>query len=444
MVVGTVFHQKCGTLLTSPKNTHATLQIKRPQGTDRVVVAAAAAAKGVRLKTAEGNTSTKKESYINITGFPFPLGPLTKRNTLRREIVKNTMWVFEQPQSLGFSNVTTNIRMVVIKLKNGGLWVHAPIAPTKECIRLLKELDAPVEYIILPTFAYEHKIFVGPFSRRFPKARVYVAPKQWSWPINLPAQLFGIFPTKDGVLKHNDQETPWADEIEQKVLVSSVGIGPYIEVAFFHKKTKTLLVTDAVVSVPSQPPDGIVDDENLIDAAKSNFFVKVLAGDKADEPVGTVPLQPDTLTPAVKDLGWKRMALQILYIVPGDLRDPSKGFAAIANRLIVGPILKTLVFSTEPELSREWIDDICKSWNFRQIVPAHFSAPIPAGPKDLKAAFYFLYEDQPKTPSPGSFLSSLFNPSIGKPAKASYPEEDIKALNAARKFLVRTGAIKST
>ena len=34
-----------------------------------------------------------------------------------------------------------------------------------------------MEYIILPTFAYEHKIFVGPFSRRFPKAKVWVAPR---------------------------------------------------------------------------------------------------------------------------------------------------------------------------------------------------------------------------------------------------------------------------
>ena len=337
-----------------------------------------------KSSSSSSGSRTTKERYLNVTGFPFPLGPLTERNTIRREIVKGTIWTFEQPQSLGFSNVTTNVRMVVVKLKSGGLWVHAPVAPTKECIRLLNELGAPVEYIVLPTFAYEHKIFVGPFSRRYPKARVYVAPKQWSWPINLPAQLFGIFPTKDGILKNDDTTTPWADEIEQKVLVSSVGIGPYIEVAFFHKKTKTLLVTDAVISVPSQPPEGIVDDADLIDAAKSNFFVKVLSGDLAQEPVGSVPLQPTTMTPAVRDLGWRRMALQILYIVPGDLRDPSKGFSAIANRLIVGPILKTLVFSTEPELSKEWIEDICSSWNFTQIIPAHFTAPIPAGPNDLR------------------------------------------------------------
>jgi hypothetical protein len=50
-------------------------------------------------------------------------------------------------------------------------------------------------------------------------------------------------------------EIPWGDEIEHKVFKSSVGIGPYIEVAFFHRRTRTLLVTDAVVSVPETPSE---------------------------------------------------------------------------------------------------------------------------------------------------------------------------------------------
>ena len=178
--------------------------------------------------------------------------------------------------------------MTVIKLKSGGLWVHAPIAPTRyelklpptlakpldmpfhplrapawvcrECVALVKELGYPVEHIILPTFAYEHKIFVGPFSRAFPAAKVHIAPRsvgidgacvclakqltgdsqnslylgvafsitericmcrQWSWPIKLPPQFFGIFPTS--VLQHCDVSAPWSSEIEQKVLFSSVG-----------------------------------------------------------------------------------------------------------------------------------------------------------------------------------------------------------------------------
>lgn len=51
--------------------------------------------------------------------------------------MKGCIWLFEQEQALGFSSVSTNIRMTVIKLKSGGLWVHAPIAPTKECIQVL-------------------------------------------------------------------------------------------------------------------------------------------------------------------------------------------------------------------------------------------------------------------------------------------------------------------
>lgn len=47
----------------------------------------------------------------------------------------------------------------------------------RECVRLVKELGVPIEHIVLPTFAYEHKIFLGPFSRAFPEAKVWIAPR---------------------------------------------------------------------------------------------------------------------------------------------------------------------------------------------------------------------------------------------------------------------------
>ena len=68
----------------------------------------------------------------------------------------------------------------------------------------------------------------------------------------------------------------------------------------------------------------LVPTENLLEAAARNFFIDVLAGDLAAQPVDGVPLQPKELTPAARKLGWQRMALQILYIVPSDLRDPRK------------------------------------------------------------------------------------------------------------------------
>lgn len=41
------------------------------------------------------------------------------------------MWLFEQTQAIEAFDVFTPVRMTVIKLKSGGLWVHAPLAPTQ-------------------------------------------------------------------------------------------------------------------------------------------------------------------------------------------------------------------------------------------------------------------------------------------------------------------------
>ena len=56
--------------------------------------------------------------------------------------------------------------------------VHDPVIVLicRECVELIQELDSPVEYIILATFAYEHKIYCAPMSRKFPDAQVWTSP----------------------------------------------------------------------------------------------------------------------------------------------------------------------------------------------------------------------------------------------------------------------------
>ncbi|XP_052196850.1 uncharacterized protein LOC127804133 [Diospyros lotus] len=373
--------------------------------------------------------------YLNFTGFPFPLGPFLNRRTIRTEAVKGCIWLFEQEQALGFSSVSTNIRMTVIKLNSGGLWVHAPIAPTKECIQLVKELGAPVEYIVLPTFAYEHKIFVGPFSRKFPKAQIWVAPRQWSWPLNLPLEFFGIFRAK--TLKDGDLSTPWADEIEQKVLSSpEVGIGPYVEVAFYHKRSRTLLVTDAVIYVPRQPP-ACISKESLLASAKNGLAVKILSKGKE------VPQEPVVDNKMSRQKGWERMVLQILFLGPSNLLEPNASFAQMSQKLIVSPIVKTLVFSKVPEKVRDWIDDITRDWRFKRIIPAHFAAPINASGSDFLAAFAFLDDLLGERYITRPSLSLLFASLMGK-AASYFPPDDMKTLSSLDQFLVSVGAVKKT
>ena len=64
------------------------------------------------------------------------------------------------------------------------------------------------------------------------------------------------------------------------------GIGPYVEVAFYHKRSRTLLVTDAVIFVPRQPPE-CISKESLLAAAKNGLAVKILSKGKEvpQEPV---------------------------------------------------------------------------------------------------------------------------------------------------------------
>lgn len=43
--------------------------------------------------------------------------------------------------------------------------------------------------------------------------------------------------------------------ISLQVFCSKIGLAPYIEVAMYHKKAKALMVTDAVVYIPEDPPE---------------------------------------------------------------------------------------------------------------------------------------------------------------------------------------------
>lgn len=393
--------------------------------------------------------------HISITGFPFPLGPFIQRRTVRKEVDKGRLWLFEQEQSLGGSNVTTVVRMTVLKLKSGGLWVHAPVAPTRECVRLVKELGLPIEYIVLPTFAYEHKIFLGPFSRAFPDAKVWIAPRQWSWPLPLPVQFFGIFPT-GGTITEEDQELPWSDELQHKIFVSAIGgasagVGPYVEVVFLHKQSKTLILTDAVVCVPPTPPQ-VVRTSNLLEAGsplpglirglsslddERGFKDKFLDGEM-EQAVGSEAAQIQ--------LGWKRMALQILYFVPGNLLNPDASFQALSERLVVSPVLQTLVYSKNPTGAREWVNKVATGWDFKRVIPAHFAAPVAAGPKDFRQAFQFLWDMESNRPTQAgdpqpqqaqNLFAQLFNRKPQEPFRP--PASDMRALNGLESLLTKTG-----
>ena len=395
-----------------------------------------------------------QEQYLDSRDFSWrfwltlPIYPYGKRRTIRQEVVKDTIWTFDQLQGIFY--VVVPIRMSVVKLEEGGLLVYAPVAPTPECIRLVKELVAEygsVKYIILPTTSgLEHKIFVGPFARCFPNAKVFVAPNQWSFPLNLPLSWLGLPPKRTSLLPEDSSKAPFAKQFDYAILSSiNLKLGWFSEVAFFHKRSHTLLVTDLVVSVPEEPPAIVqLDPYPLLFHAKDSAL-DIIADNQAN-----------------RLKGWQRISLFALYFQPSVLEVPRWGevfrnalkapdrsnkayfglfpfkwkqdwhqsFDTLRGdgRLFVAPILQTLILNRAPRETLDWAD-LVANWDFERIIPCHFDSPIKAESHQFRQAFSFL-EKQP-TVSAGLFSSSSY----------PLPEQDFKVLREINEGLNKRGIV---
>ena len=356
-----------------------------------------------------------------------PIYPYSKRRTIRREILPNTIWTFEQVQGIFY--VVVPIRMTVVRLEAGGLLVYAPVASTPQCIDLVRELEAEhgeVKYIILPTISgLEHKNCVGPFARQFESATVYVAPKQWSFPVDLPLSWLGFPPQRTFVLPADSSQTPFADEFDYAILGDiDLRLGQFEEVAFFHRRSQTLLVTDSIVSIPTDPPQIVEED----------LLPLLFHGRESGR-------EPIVDTPQNRLKGWQRICLFSMYfrssvldipslskIIRDAWRSPEKSARAYwglfpfqwqsdwydafvklrqEGRPLVAPILQTLILNRAPQATVDWANRVA-DWNFNQIIPCHFTAPIAANPREFRQAFDFLKQDNP-FPFPLADLQTLKN-----------------------------------
>jgi len=336
--------------------------------------------------------------------FPTLFAPLygeASRKTIKRslsssnETTTNNIWSLEQNLELG--PLQTPLRCTVIKLKDGKLWVHAPLAPTQEFFDLVESCGSgdsnAVAHVVVPTYALEHKVFVKDAMQRWPNAKLWTSPQQFSFPFAVSEE-FVFGKAVDGVLDNNDSSlnAPWRDEIDYTTLQGgtfNIGGKPttLCETAFYHKTSKSLIVTDSVAQIPKEVPP-LNDPEQLLLISKKST---------------SDPMPEDT--PQARLDGWEKTALLVSYFFPEhEEPDPEKfgivtwtegwheNFKILAGRLICPPVVRTLIYSQNPARVQTWVDTVAQ-WDFEQIIPAHFEAPIQATPKDFVAAFRFLQDD---------------------------------------------------
>jgi len=338
--------------------------------------------------------------------FPPPfLPPINNRATYRYSLGRDT-WALEQ--LIAFANVTATIRTNVVKLSSGGLWVCGPLWPTEEYCKLLDELGEVTE-VVLPVNALEHKAAMKQFVEKYPTANVWIAPGQYG-PFGecgtitsgmsvdqiekvrhdasktMGYRVDGILPT--GSLSNDSAENimpknlrpSWINEDEFSVETLYVELpenaGPVSESAFYHKSTKTLIVTDAVVCVPST----------------TDFPIQPIFATYFDEKVLSNPTF------------WPRTVLQAVFLpLRTETGSVYPGYDALANRLVRAPILRAFADARSPNEVRSWVENIVNNNKFDRIITSHFASPITASPSLFANAFEHLNQNA----TPQSLSSAL-------------------------------------
>ncbi|MCY1056716.1 DUF4336 domain-containing protein [Nannocystis sp. SCPEA4] len=148
--------------------------------------------------------------------------------------IDTNLWTATQPLSI--FGMQIGARMTVVKLGSGGLLVHAPISLTPE-LRAAIDALGPVQAAVAPNAM--HHMFLGPFLAAYPQARGYAAPGAIAKHPEL--QLEAI---------PNNPDLLWAGDLDHFELAGAPGLG---EVAFFHRASRTLILTDWVFYFKEAP-----------------------------------------------------------------------------------------------------------------------------------------------------------------------------------------------
>lgn len=125
-------------------------------------------------------------------------------------------------------------RMVVARLRSGALWIHSPTRLSAELAARIEALG-PVAHLVSPNAI--HYAYIPEWAARWPEATAWASPG-----VRERAATQGIEVAFQADL---DDQPPaaWRDEIDQLIFRGSRALP---EVVFFHRASRTLLLTDLI------------------------------------------------------------------------------------------------------------------------------------------------------------------------------------------------------
>lgn len=147
-----------------------------------------------------------------------------------------SLWVATRPLKLPVGEIGT--RMTVVRLADGGLWLHSPVRLDPATQAALDTLG-PVRCVVAPSKV--HYFFVSDYASAYPTARRFCAPGLQEKRRDL---------TFHGVLDADSAPPEWQGEIDQHLF----GGARYVnEVVFCHRASRTLVLTDLAFNLVHAP-----------------------------------------------------------------------------------------------------------------------------------------------------------------------------------------------
>ncbi len=129
------------------------------------------------------------------------------------------------------------VRMTVVRLSDGGLWLHSP---TRYEAGLHREIEAlgPIRHLVAPNVA--HWTYLKEWQRHCPQALTWAAPNLRQ---RRQVRQAGLRLDRD----LGEAAPPeWSADLTQTVVPGGLG---FREVAFFHAASATLILTDLVLNL---------------------------------------------------------------------------------------------------------------------------------------------------------------------------------------------------
>ncbi len=155
------------------------------------------------------------------------------------------LWIIDQPEFSTPVAKNAGTRMTVMRLANGGLFLHSPISLDSETRQSLDNLGE-VRAVVAPSRG--HHLFVTDYIKAWPRAKLCGPPGLVGDIRDFRARLGARRDLKLDATLGDEPQPDWAGEIEQHLFKGATSLN---EVVFFHPASRSAIFTDLVMNVPA-------------------------------------------------------------------------------------------------------------------------------------------------------------------------------------------------